>query len=126
MKKLIKKIRFAIFKNEEIEKQKNYVANHCCPNCHGENVEVNVSIETNGFVATGFAGCSDCESTWQDQYSLVGFHSLEIPPQSILYFVAIYNGQHQRITSYDERSGRARALEMLGGISDFYQVFPQI
>lgn len=82
MKKLMKNICLALFGNKEIAKQKNYVANHCCPNCGSEDVQVNVSIETNGIVATGFAGCSACESTWDDKYSLVGFENLKVPQQS--------------------------------------------
>jgi len=79
MKKLIKKIRFALFGNKETAKQKTYASNHCCPSCGSENVQINVSIQTNGFVATGFAGCSDCEATWDDKYSLIGFDNLKIP-----------------------------------------------
>lgn len=83
MKSLIKNIRLAIFGNKETAKQKAYVASHCCPSCGSENVQINVSIQTNGFVATGFAGCSDCKSTWDDKYCLIGFDNLKVPQQSV-------------------------------------------
>lgn len=80
---ILKFINYFIFRSADINRQKKYVGNHCCPNCGSENTQMNVSIQTNGFVATGFAGCSDCESTWNDRYSLIGFDNLKVPHQNI-------------------------------------------
>ncbi len=61
------------------KRQNDYVAgNGCfCPNCGSRNIEANVALETDGLTAWGRVGCSQCESTWQDQYNLVGFSDLE-------------------------------------------------
>ena len=59
--------------------QENYIANNgqLCPNCGGGNIEANVALEADGLAAWGRVGCSDCESTWNDQYRLIGFDNLE-------------------------------------------------
>ena len=61
------------------KRQENYVANngHFCPNCGSNNIEANVALEADGLAAWGRVGCSDCESTWNDQYRLIGFNNLE-------------------------------------------------
>lgn len=111
---------FALFINKETAKQKNYVNNHCCPKCGSENVQVNVDIQTNGALAKGFAGCSDCESTWQDQYRLVGFDNLVSPQQNLSYFEDMYKDQQQRIVAYNEQITRHKRLKLLDGLNDFY------
>lgn len=42
----------------------------------------------------------------------------------VLYFVAVYQDKMQRIAAYSQETAKQRALELLGGISNFYQVFP--
>lgn len=42
----------------------------------------------------------------------------------ILYFVAVYHGQCQRIAAYSTESAQQQAAALLGGLSDFYQTFP--
>ena len=84
---------FAAFDEEYpvIDKQQeNYVARdgQFCPNCGGNNIQANVGIEADGLSAWGRVGCSDCESTWMDQYRLVGFDNLEATPLNAISSVA--------------------------------------
>lgn len=61
------------------EQQRDYIARNgqFCPNCGSSHIEAEVALEADGLVAWGRIGCSDCESTWNDQYRLVGFDNLE-------------------------------------------------
>lgn len=84
---------FAAFDEEYpvIDKQQeNYVARdgQFCPNCGANNVQANVGIEADGLSAWGRVGCSECESTWMDQYRLVGFDNLEATPLKEISSVA--------------------------------------
>lgn len=42
----------------------------------------------------------------------------------VLYFVAVYQDKYQRIAAYSAESAKQRAIELLGNINTFYQVFP--
>lgn len=68
------------------KRQNDYVAGKgCfCPNCGSRNIEANVALETDGLTAWGRVGCSQCESTWHDQYKLVGFSDLDAGPLSMM------------------------------------------
>ena len=70
--------------------QKNYVAGNgqFCPNCGGNNIEANVALDADGASAWGSVGCSDCESTWHDQYRLVGFSDLAATPLKVIKSVS--------------------------------------
>lgn len=43
-----------------------------CPFCQSENIEGG-QFTVDAGIATQPMGCTDCESEWDDQYSLVGY-----------------------------------------------------
>lgn len=50
--------------------------------------------------------------------------ALPTETRPVLYFTAIYQDKYQRIAAYSAETAKQRALELLGGLSDFYQTFP--
>ncbi len=45
----------------------------CCPECHGRNAEAIGQVEIDVDHAWLDMSCPDCEATWTERYSLVGF-----------------------------------------------------
>lgn len=64
--------------------QEDYVSGNgnFCPNCRSIDIEANIALEADGLTAWGRVGCSNCKSTWNDQYRLAGFSDLDAMPLS--------------------------------------------
>jgi transposase-like protein len=49
-----------------------------CPNCESYNIETIESVAVGNGCAWQPVMCNQCESTWDDQYTLIGYGDLEI------------------------------------------------
>jgi hypothetical protein len=72
------------------KQQANYLVQHgqCCPNCGSRDIEANVVLDADGLTAKGQVGCSNCDSTWKDQYRLIGFTDLDATPLYVIRSVS--------------------------------------
>lgn len=63
-----------------------YVSNsgNLCPNCGSKHIEASGKLEADSGIAWGNVSCKNCNSTWTDQFRLMGYSDLNATPIKLI------------------------------------------